>query len=571
LLPSAWAEKFRILPNESEAEPGRFKYERTPYQRGMVDVIAEPGVEEIVYVCGTRIGKTVCQENLLGYWVDNDPGPTLIVRPSEGDVADYIRDRMRPLMNLSLRSHLLDSRDADTLRSLRFDTMPVHFGWAGSPSTLAGKTCRNVIFDECDKFVPFSGRESDPISLGKKRTDTYMHRRKIILASTPTTKQGAIWKAWENCGDRRHFFVPCPHCGHSQRLIFSQIKWPQDRGGLDKVPFADKVEQGGLAYYECAKCSGRIDDKHKPKMLEGGKWITEGQKSKRVGFHISSIYSPWRSFSEIAAEFIMAEGDVGMTMTFRNNTLAEPFEEITATSRPSIFREKAEQSEGANQRPKWAVTVICTVDVQKESLWFAMRAWGYGFRSHLIRCGQLRDFSDLFAEANKPYVFIGEERVGLCDMIAVDGKYRTNEVFEFARRDPSRIIVTQGNPQPTGPMVTPRLEGGVRVLKLNTLRTKDRLNQMLLDGDPKRWLPHADIGDEYAAQMASEHRTWDAKSGTHRWEPKYQGIANHLWDCEANQCALATWLCLDVPEEQSIQQEPEREAPNFLTSHRGKW
>jgi hypothetical protein len=451
------------------------------------------------------------------------------------------------------------------------------FAWTRCPFSSDGRVRRHLLLDEVDKFEPFSGREADPINLARERTKTFMHRKRIILTSTPNTRNGPIWMAWESCGDRRFYQVPCPHCQKLQGLKFPQVKWPKENLPAEKIQAADMIDREKLAYYECEHCKERIYDHHKPKMLEpatddkpgGAQWIGSGTKSKRIGFHLNSIYSPWVTFSEIAAKFIAAEGDVKATMNFRNSWLAEPFEEITATSRPSIFKEKAQASEGANQRPKWAVTVICTVDVQKESLWFAMRAWGYGFRSHLIRCGQLRDFSDLFAEANKPYVFIGEERVGLCDMIAVDGKYRTNEVFEFARRDPSRIIVTQGNPQPTGPMVTPRLEGGVRVLKLNTLRTKDRL--MLLDGDPKRWLPHADIGDEYAAQMASEHRTWDAKSGTHRWEPKYQGIANHLWDCEANQCALATWLCLDVPEEQSIQQEPERETPNFLTSHRGKW
>jgi len=519
----------------------------------MIDAIAEHGVEEIVYVCGTRVGKTICEENLLGYWVDNDPGPCLIVKPSEGDVAEYIRDRLRPLMALSLKQHTLDGRDADTLRALRFDTMPVHFGWAGSPSTLAGKTCRYVMFDECDKFPPFSGREADPISLGKKRTDTYMHRRRIIMASTPTTKNGAIWKAWENCGQRRYFYVPCPYCGKSQQLIFSQIKWPSERGTADKIQFADKVERESLAYYECPQCCERITDQHKPKMLDGGKWVSEGESSKRVGFHLSSIYSPWRTFASIAAEFIIAEGDIGLTMTFRNSTLAEPYEEITAASRPSLFRDKAAKSDGANIRPAWAVTVLCTADVQKDSLWFVIRAWGYGFRSQLLRYGRVNNFDEIYEEAfSKPFTFAGEDKLGVCELLSLDGKYRTNEVFEFARRDASRILVTQGNPQPIGPMVTARLEQGVRVLKLNTLRTKDRLNQILLDGNGDRWLINADVGDDYAAQMASEHRSWDAKRGVSQWEPKYHGIDNHLWDCEAHQCAIATWKCLDVPPEQAM-------------------
>ncbi len=100
------------------------------------------------------------------------------------------------------------------------------------------------------------------------------------------------------------------------------------------------IEQGRLAWYECSntQCGGRITDAHKPKMLERGVWVSDGQTvspdgkvmgrrpgSKRVGFHLSSLYSPWRTFSDMAAEFIRAEGDVAATMNFRNSRLAEPF------------------------------------------------------------------------------------------------------------------------------------------------------------------------------------------------------------------------------------------------------
>ena len=41
-------------------------------------------------------------------------------------------------------------------------------------------------------------------------------------------------------------------------------------------------------------------------------------RSTRIGFGLNSLYSPWLSFSTLAAEWVMAEGDLGATMDFRN-------------------------------------------------------------------------------------------------------------------------------------------------------------------------------------------------------------------------------------------------------------
>jgi len=554
IKPSEWAAQYRFLSGSESSEPGRWRNETTPYLVGIMDAVADPDIQEVVFVKPTQVGGSELLRNLLGYWIDNDPSPGMFVLPNEEATEQIIRERIRPMLcnTPQLQQHLSTSARDNTLSYIRTLSMPIYFGWAGSPQSLAMRPCRWVCFDECDKYPAFSGREADPISLASERTATYKHRRKLLKISTPTVRNAPIWKAWEACGDRRYFVIPCPKCGTFQRLVWPNVKWPK-LDISDTVRRANEIEKNELAYYQCENCGDQWDDKAKRRAIGGGRWESIGEPSPSVGFHLNSLYSPWRSLSKMAAEFIKADGDVALTLNFRNSRLAEPFEEVTATSRPSMFREKALQSESANQRPEWAVTVLCHADVQKDHLWFVIRAWGFGFRSHLIRYGQVRNFDELYEEAfGKPHVFIGTDRVGVCELLSVDGKYRTTEVFEFARRDASRILITQGNPHSNGPMVTQRLEGGVRVLKLNTLHTKDRLNQILLDGDPKRWLPHADIGEEYSAQMASEHRTWDAKRRIHVWEPKYHGIANHLWDCESNQVAIATWKCLDVPPEQAM-------------------
>jgi len=99
LKPSEWAGSHRVLNKDVSAEPGKFRNDRTPYAAGVMDCVIEPGVEEIWWVAGTQISKTTTQENILGYWIDNDPGPCLIVKPTEQACDESVRERWRPLID----------------------------------------------------------------------------------------------------------------------------------------------------------------------------------------------------------------------------------------------------------------------------------------------------------------------------------------------------------------------------------------------------------------------------------------------------------------------------------------
>lgn len=575
LTPSKWAESYRVLTAAESAEPGRYSFDRTPYLKGLIDAAVEPGVEEIVFLKCTQVGGSESERNLLGYWIDNDPGPCMVVMPSESAAEELIRDRVRPLLQTpQLARHLSPNREDNTLAAIKLDTMPIFTGWAGSPQSLASKPCRYVLFDEVDKYPTHSGREADPISLATERTQTFGHRKRIVKISTPTTRLGAIWQAWEACGQKRQYHVPCPHCGHEQTLKFPQVKWPKPVS--EKVRLADAVEQGRLAWYECEACKEEIRDHHKPKMLLAGRWVSEGEKSKRVGFHLNSLYSPWCTFSGIAAEFIRADGDVALTQNFRNSRMAEPFEEQVAKTQPSVIENRKINAPEPGVLPSWAVGLYATADVQQDKLYFVIRAWGYGFRSQLLRYGQVLNFDALYRECiETPIPCEGGGSVTGVELLAVDGKYRTNEVFEFAKRLPTRIAITQGMSNVHAQMVVSRAEQGVTVFKINPNRAKDRLHEMLSDGDPTRWRVHKDIGDDYCSHLASHHKVFERKLGMYVWRERYSGVEDHLLDCESNQCAVATSQHMDVPipDDPPVIETAHPVAPqnNFVNGYRGRY
>ena len=74
LTVSEWADRYRILTPLTSAEPGRWRTERTPYLKGIMDAFNNPFVEEITIMASTQVGKTESILNILAYVIDQDAG-----------------------------------------------------------------------------------------------------------------------------------------------------------------------------------------------------------------------------------------------------------------------------------------------------------------------------------------------------------------------------------------------------------------------------------------------------------------------------------------------------------------
>ena len=70
---STWADNERYLSPESAENPGLWDTNRAPYQRGMMDALAERGIEKVVFMTSAQVGKTSILENIIGYFIAHDP------------------------------------------------------------------------------------------------------------------------------------------------------------------------------------------------------------------------------------------------------------------------------------------------------------------------------------------------------------------------------------------------------------------------------------------------------------------------------------------------------------------
>ena len=102
--------------------PGPWRTEHTPYLKGIMDEFNNYETEEIVYVKPTQVGGTECLQNMVGYIVQQDPAPTMIVYPTDTLAKSISENRLQPMFKAApeLRKRFDENSQ---LQELQFDGM----------------------------------------------------------------------------------------------------------------------------------------------------------------------------------------------------------------------------------------------------------------------------------------------------------------------------------------------------------------------------------------------------------------------------------------------------------------
>ena len=541
---SEWADNFRVLTSVS-AEPGRWRTNRTPYLKEPMDRFTDPLIEKIVLCFGAQLGKTETELNMIGYALDQTSTPTMMVYPTD-TIAKFASDKRVQPMIKSVKSINDKFYENSKLLELDFNNgnYMVLVG-ANSPSSLSSRSIKYLFFDEIDKYPAFAGKEADPIKLATERTKTFVDK-KIVMVSTPTVESGNIWQAFMSANERRQYYVPCPHCGVSQVLKFKQIKWPEEHNDN-----ADMIRD--TAYYECEHCGERIYDKHKMEMLRSGEWraVNESQsKVRSVSYHLSSIYSPWVTFGDVAYEFKNSKGTPATLMNFINSWLAEPWKSSKTKSTQNL--EFTQSNYPCGVVPDKAVLLIASVDVQLDHFWWEVRAYAPGVKSYLIDYGQASTWGDLEEIIiNREYPSeYGEARQVM--KAGIDSGFRTDEVYQFCSRFPEVCIPIKGSSNHStmaAPYTMTSLEkgvvGGLKLYVLNTDYWKDFIFARMIrpaDEDGTIHL-YKECPQEYSDHLRSEEKQEirNVKTGavTVQWKPLTSHPVNHLLDTCTYNAAVA--------------------------------
>lgn len=238
LTVSEWAEKYRMLDSKTSAMPGPWRNDKTPYLKEVMDEFNNYDTEEIIFCKPTQIGGTEAMQNMLGYVIQQDPSPTMVVYPTDTLAESISKNRLEPMMMASKPLRNVYKKNESSILEMQFDGMYLSLNGANSPSALASKAIKYLFLDEVDKYPGASKKEADPIRLARERTKTFRNQKKIYMTSTPTLQSGHIWQAVLGADIEKHYFVPCPHCGEYIELKFSNLRFPSEEG-LDNSERAD--------------------------------------------------------------------------------------------------------------------------------------------------------------------------------------------------------------------------------------------------------------------------------------------------------------------------------------------
>lgn len=570
---SEWADRHFRLSAESAAEPGRWR--TLPYQRGVLDAITDPAVERVSVMKSARVGFTKCINAAIAYHMHHDPCPILVVQPTVEDAEGYSKEEIAPML-----------RDVEALAGLVSDAGPktsaqtiLHKAFPGGVLSMVGANSgrgfrrvsrRVVIFDEVDGYPPSAGGEGDPIKLGERRAEYYWNR-KIIAGSTPLVAGASRIEELFQAGDRRRYYVPCPHCGHMDFLRFSMRASSEDdaRTGGHVMRWPEGMPEE--ACFACGQCGCAIEETHKRAMIEAGEWRAEGEFAGHASFHIWAAYSlsPNATWAQLAAEFLEAKRRPETLRTFVNTVLGETWKERGEAPDWELLYQRREPY-AIGSVPAGVAIVTAGVDVQKDRLVYEVVGWAADKESFSVEAGALwgdtaleatwTQLDELLARAF-PGADGSEHRIA---MLAVDSGYNTQVVYAWARQHSmSRVIAVKGiaaaralvgTPSPVDVTVRGRrMQRGYKVWPIGVDLAKAELYGWLRlrrgDGDPPPGYCHFPEYDEgYFQQLTAEHLVTVVNRRTNRAKHEWQVLPNrenHYLDARIYARAAANVLGID--------------------------
>lgn len=390
VLPSLWAEKNIQIPL-GNAIPGPISFDNAPYQRGMINVIKEPGIRRVDYMTGAQLGKTTIQQCITSYFIAHEPRSQIFVQPTQNDVMAFLETKLRPMIeaNPSISNCMAKPRGREGVNNSRMISYIggwLLFSWAGSPKTLRGRSAPVTHADECDGMEATA--EGDPVELLAQRSATFGDQILSTRSSTPTIKGASRIETGFEEGDQRRYYVPCPSCGEAQFLKWGQVRWEgrESTGINDAENDLNQEHKPETAGYSCQFCDAVWDDGQRIAAIRNAERNGHGWKAAKpfrghASFHAPELLSTFRRMRDIVQSYLdkIAVDDL---QSFVNVSLGETFEERGEKADPNSLM--ARREEYAAQVPAGGVYLTAGIDMQNDRLELEIVAWGEGEESWSI-------------------------------------------------------------------------------------------------------------------------------------------------------------------------------------------
>ena len=470
-----------------------------------MDACSDPATPEVVVMAGAQLGKTEAILNIVGYHIDYDPSPILVLQPTLDMASAFSKERVAGgLLNSTpcLKNKVQDPRSRDSGNTTFQKLFPggsISMVGANSPASLASRPIRLVLCDEVDRYPASAGAEGDPIQLAKKRSATFWNR-KIVLVSTPTNKGASrIEDAFEK-SDMRFYHIPCKHCSHKQTMKWSNVQW------TDNDP--------STAKYVCDGCGTLWNDADRIWSIRHGEWVATAPFTGVAGFAINGMYSPWTPLSDGVREFLTVKKNPEQLRVWTNTYLGETWEDQGEQVDDYMLADRREPMEVV---PDEAVMITAGVDVQDNRLEMSVIGWGRDDESWVIAHETMYGdpstpqlWTTLDSRLMKRYTTTSGREIGIRAACVDSGGHFTNSVYKYCKKNYGRrIFAIKGRGgEGTAIVAKPSRNNVVKcpLFPVGVDTVKDLLfaRMRIADPGPGYIHFHEDLEDEYFKQLTAE-------------------------------------------------------------------
>lgn len=433
LTVSEWADSYRKLSSEASAEPGRWQTSRAPYQKEIMDAINDSAIETVVVMSSSQVGKTELLLNIIGYFIDYDPAPMLLLQPTLEMAEAFSKDRLAPMIRDTtvLKDKIGDVKSRNSGNTLLHKIFPgghITLAGANSAASLASRPIRILLCDEVDRYPVSAGTEGDPIDLANKRTTTFWNKKKVYV-STPTLK--GISKIEDEYEDStmEQWCLPCPYCSKYQPLTWGQIRFDD-------------------ASMECLYCQEKSTE---TEWKAGkGEWRAREKHRNKRGFHINELSSPWKHWKEIIEDFKKAKNDTEKLKVWVNTSLGESWEEQGERADEETLLKRRERYNC--QLPYKVVVLTAGVDTQDDRLEVEVVGWGVGKESWGVEKkvfygdpAENTVWDQVDEYLSRAWKYENNDGLTISCTCIDSGGHHTSEVYKFCKiREHRRIFAIKG-------------------------------------------------------------------------------------------------------------------------------
>jgi phage terminase large subunit GpA-like protein len=546
LTVSQWADKNRRLTSESSAEVGKWRTSRTPYMFDILDSFTDPLIEHIVVVAASQVGKSETINNMVGYCIDQDPGPILLIQPTIDDVKRYSEMRIAPMIRETrcLKRKVADPKSRDAANTKRQKSFPggvLVMTGSNVAHDLSSMPIRYVFGDERDRWATSAGSEGDPWELAVARTRTF-YNKKMVEVSTPTVKGASAIENSYNLGTMERWKTQCPHCGEYVELTFDNIRFEYDaaENGDKKIFHISEI------FYVCPECGG-ISDEHTMKS-QPAKWVAtvpEARKHHKTrSFWLTAWVSPWATWESIILQFLQAGTDSAKLQVVYNTQFGELWEERGDMASEDDVMARREVYEA--EVPDGVLLLTCGVDTQDDRLEYEVvghrrygETWGIKKGVILGRPDTEEVWERLDEVLSHKYKFKSGVSLQISLTFIDEGGHFTQEVRQHClARQYNHVFAIKGANRPDIPYTAPpkkqkivvngKVIGQVWVYEIGVNAGKQKIVDNLRVQSPGANYCHFPLRDDYGKQffkqLMSEHLAYVPKL-KHPWQ--WQKIPGH--------------------------------------------